>query len=94
MVDSVLSAKACSNCKMKPMTSEVGGETLPVHILGATAARRRPPVINRLLRLCAAAWLGLVALSPALLQGATLPTGFIETDIFGFWPEVAGVIMN
>ena len=76
------------------MTSEVGGEPLSVHIPGANVARYHSTVFNRLLRLFAAAWLGIVALSPALLQGASLPTGFIETDIFGFWPEVAGVTFD
>jgi glucose/arabinose dehydrogenase len=79
---------------MKPISSRVGGEQLFVTSPGTNIVRHRPSLFNRYVRLCAALWLGMVALCPVLLRGATLPDGFIEADIFGYWPEVAGVTFD
>jgi glucose/arabinose dehydrogenase len=41
-----------------------------------------------------AAWLGLSALCSITLEGANLPADFVETDITGYWPEIAGVTFD
>jgi len=75
---------------MKSIGSKTCDEHSIVPTSGASIVRRRPPLTSHFFRLCLALWLGALALYPALLRGATLPAGFIETDIFGYWPEVAG----
>ena len=34
---------------------------------------------------------GFLLCCPALLGASTLPTGFVETDIAGYFPEIAGI---
>jgi len=47
-----------------------------------------------LVRPFAVALLAAVMLFPGLVRGASLPSGFIETDLFGYWPEVAGATFD
>ena len=49
--------------------------------------------VNRSSRRCHAALLlfGLLMLWPATLAAQSVPTGFVDTPVFGFWPEIAGL---
>jgi VCBS repeat-containing protein len=67
-------------------------------LAGASSAiatvRRCQRVACCLLSFCFAMCLGLLALWPEALRAASLPAGFIETDVFGYWPEVAGATFD
>jgi glucose/arabinose dehydrogenase len=79
---------------MKPMISEVRGKPSLVPSPSARFERTRLQRFGRRLQVWLAVGLSAFALGPASLRSAILPEGFIETDIFGFWPEVAGVTFD
>src|SRR5262245_39493224 len=64
---------------------------LPPH----TRTHRESSLASRLGKHCLAILLlAFAVFSPETSRAATLPTGFIESDIFGYWPEVAGLTFD
>ena len=83
------------NCLMNPTNPLVGG--FVPHPLNPRngAFHRAARETGRLSRFCLCAALLLAALLPSTpSRAATLPTGFIESDILGYWPEVAGLTFD
>jgi VCBS repeat-containing protein len=76
---------------MKTNLLEDAGASLPVSPARARRGGFSSVFRQRGLFSLIGVWLAILAPGPSALRSATLPAGFIEQDISGFWPEVAGI---
>src|SRR5205823_4312181 len=94
---SILSLLKVSKAQLIPKNRSSHDQTVPSDLLAASLSleratlESRDPVLSACGRALRACLLLVLLYCPASLGASTLPTGFVETDIAGYFPEIAGI---